>query len=180
MTRARRSTISPLFVAVAIGAASACFNDPTHDQAVSDQGDDPTGHRNGPLHRAGQPCLVCHDGRGTAHAEFTVAGTVYRSHDVVTGVQNAEVTITDTNGASITALTNEVGNFYLTHDQFEPTYPVRISVAYTGPVTGARVITPMVTTIGRNGSCASCHFDPENTNTPGHVYVISDDTLFPQ
>jgi hypothetical protein len=169
-----------LAVALALGASAACFNDPTHGQAVTDQGSDPTGHRNGPTHRAGQPCTVCHGGHGPASAEFTQAGTVYRSHDVVTGVQNAEVTLTDANGQTITALTNEVGNFYLTSSQFDPTYPIKISVAYTGPTTGTRVTTPMVSIIGREGSCANCHLDPEGTTSPGHIYVTADDTMFPQ
>jgi hypothetical protein len=177
--RARRSASFVLALALAVGASAACFNDPTHDQSVDDQGDDPTGHGNGPLHRAGQPCLVCHDGRGPARAEFAVAGTIYRSHDVVTGVENAEVTLTDANGATITALTNEMGNFYLTHDQFEPTYPLAVSVKYTA-VSGNSVTTPMVTHVGREGSCAACHFDPEGTTSAGHVFVVGDDTSFPQ
>jgi hypothetical protein len=177
--RARGSLLF-LMVGVAIGASSACFNDPTHDRQVDDQGEDPTGRRNGPLHRAGQPCLVCHDGRGTASAVFSVAGTIYRSHDVASGVQNAEVTVTDANGTSVTALTNEVGNFYLTRDQFDPTYPITTSVAYTGPVSGTRVVSPMATFIGRDGSCAKCHLDPEGPSSVAHVYVIADDTMFPQ
>jgi hypothetical protein len=174
--RARRRL---LVVAIALGAAAACLKDPTHNGRVDDLGSDPTGHRNGPLHRAGQPCLECHDGQGPASAEFTVAGTIFRSHDVAAGVANVEVTLIDASGNSITALTNEVGNFYLTHDQFEPTYPMKVSISYTAP-SGANATTPMITHVGREGSCAVCHFDPEGTSSAGHVFVVGDDTQFPR
>jgi len=29
----------------------------------------------------------------------------------------------------------------------------------------------MVGHIGRDTSCASCHFDPPSTSSPGHVYL---------
>ena len=37
------------------------------------------GVRRGPLHRPGQPCLLCHDGALGDPQRFTVAGTVFQT-----------------------------------------------------------------------------------------------------
>jgi len=162
-----------IVVACVAGASISCLGDVVQSNGVSALGEDPTGMRNGPLHRAGQPCLVCHGGQGPANAQFSVAGTIYRSHDVATGVNGVNVTLTDSIGNSITALTNDVGNFYLTPKQFTPTYPVRVTIQYL------TVTTPMLTHIGREGSCATCHLDPEGLNSAGHIFVVGSDSDFP-
>ena len=175
MSPAARVTL----VAVILGAAASCLADPTHNREVDELGSDPTHERNGPLHRAGEPCLDCHGGSGPGNVQFSVAGTVYRSHDVVTGVQNADVTLTDSTGASITLLTNEVGNFYVSPSLYDPVYPMWVTVSYTGP-SGGFAQTSMQTHVGREGSCGACHQDPEAVDQAGHVYVTSDDSEFPQ
>lgn len=172
--RARLRSFSWVIVAACIaGASASCLGDAVQDDGVSALGEDPTGQHNGPLHRAGQPCLVCHGGMGPASAQFSVAGTIYRSHDVVTGVGGVNVTMTDVNGNSITAVTNEVGNFYLTPKQWNPTYPVHVQIQY---LTASNT---MLTHIGREGSCATCHRDPEAVDSAGHIFVVGSDSDFP-
>ena len=51
--------------------------DPVHDDAVSALGGETPGIPRGPLHRPGQPCLVCHDGASGDPAAFSMAGTVF-------------------------------------------------------------------------------------------------------
>ena len=58
-------------------ALVGCFVDPVHDEQVAALGPEPAGESPGPLHRPGQPCLVCHGGLGPAHQSFSVAGTVF-------------------------------------------------------------------------------------------------------
>ena len=48
---------------VALAAlATTCTLDPVQSEAVADLGGEAPGVAPGPLHRPGQPCLVCHDG----------------------------------------------------------------------------------------------------------------------
>ena len=57
--------------------AISCY-DPVHDQEVAALGGEAPGVPQGPLHRPGQPCNVCHGGIGPANLRFSVAGTVYQ------------------------------------------------------------------------------------------------------
>ena len=53
--------------------------DPVHARQVAALGGDPSGQRNGPTHRPGQPCLVCHGGLGPGGPDLSVGGTIYES-----------------------------------------------------------------------------------------------------
>jgi hypothetical protein len=125
-------------------------SDPAHDAEVEALGPEPQGETPGPLHRRGQPCLVCHGPDGPSEVELSVAGTIYVRPDDEEVVAGAVVTITDANGDAQEAITNEAGNFYL------PNPPGLIFPLKVGVKAGDRAAN-MRTAIGRDGSCASCH-----------------------
>ncbi len=149
---------------LALLAGASC--DPVHGDAKSALGGETPGVPRGPLHRPGQPCLVCHDGAsGDPHA-FTMAGTVYLDAGDTTPVEGATVTLESVDGTMASVLTNAAGNFYLTSEQYTPRYPVHVNSVTLGPVSVA-----MHSHVGGNGSCAGCHVDPPGPDSPGHVYI---------
>jgi hypothetical protein len=152
-------TASGAFAAL---ASTAC--DPVHDEAVTSLGDEKAGVSPGPLHRPGQPCLVCHGGSGPG-PDFTMGGTVFQTKGSETPVQGATVHIESKNGETHDSVTNEVGNFYFSSREFIPTYPLVVTVS-KGEVTQK-----MSTHVGRDGSCAGCHVDPEGPSSPGRVWL---------
>ena len=141
-----------------IALLGACVLDPVPDQRSADLGDETPGIPQGPNHRAGQPCLACHD-------EFSVAGTVYAVRGESTPAVLADVLLTDVNGKTATATTNAVGNFFIPVSSWAPTYPLHARVSYEG------VSAEMTAIIGRDGSCASCHANPSSRISAGPVYV---------
>ena len=127
----------------------------------------------GENHRPGQPCLVCHD-------DFAFAGTIYYE-DLTTPFSGATVTILDAAGNTFTGQSNSAGNFIIRKSgNPTPVFPVG---AYTddagNAVIGVTVVgsdpnnpAQMITHIGRDGSCASCHQSSgPSASTPGPVYL---------
>ena len=154
-------------------AAIACA-DPVHDAAVAALGPEDPNVPIGELHRPGQPCLLCHD-------NFSVAGTVY-NEDLMTPYPNATVTLTDANGSSFMATTNMAGNFIVRKSDWVPVFPIGtyindagisvfgVSIVGTNPNNPAQ----MITHIGRDGSCGSCHVGTSKSPaSPGHIYLTS-------
>ena len=167
--RGRGLCLALAFTAVALPACS----DPLLDEKVAALGPEVDGIREGPAHRAGQPCLVCH-GNGVS-PDFSVAGTLYQKPyelGVPVGIEGNIVELIDANGERMRAKTNCVGNFYISRDRWDPTFPLRVVVDpdHPGP-------SQMVSKIGRDGACASCHVDPPGQSSPGHVYQTDDDTV---
>jgi hypothetical protein len=151
----------------AVFSLAAC--DPVVDDAVTALGGEPSGEHPGPMHRPGQPCLLCHDGALGDPPEFSLAGTVFQHPTGVEAAQGATVELRNADGSGFEVVTNRAGNFYLTPDHFRPHYPLEVKVHWQGE------ITTMHTTIGREGSCAGCHSDPAGRDSPGHVYLRLDD-----
>jgi hypothetical protein len=154
-----RATLAIAFVLV----AAAC--DPVHDNAVNALGGEAPGVPPGPMHRPGQPCLLCHGGQGSDPPAFSMAGTVFAGSGATSPQVGAVVTLQDAAGTVATATTNAAGNFYLTPSQFSPKFPVHV----TSVASGSASVT-MHSHIGGNGSCAGCHADPSGPDSPGHVY----------
>jgi hypothetical protein len=161
-----------LRLAAAAGLLAAC-NDPVHDGQVSALGPESPMVSPGPTHRAGQPCLTCHGGSGPAGAQFTMAGTVYQTHADTTPLAGATVEIVDPQMNKFDVQTNSAGNFFVTTADYSPTYPAHVTVSYNG------VTATMLTHIGRDGSCADCHFDPPGPTTQGHAYLVLTPDEFP-
>jgi hypothetical protein len=157
-------------LAAAIAAASC-------DPVLSGQKDalagETPGVPKGPLHRPGQPCLLCHDGSIGDPPAFSVAGTVYQDATTKVALENATVTLTDVNGATYATVTNAAGYFYLSPDDFAPAYPMKVSVASGG------VTVSMQSHVGWNGACGGCHVDPPGPDSPGHVYFNVPNGLVP-
>lgn len=155
-----------LALALALGGC-----DPVHDQAQAALGDEAPGVRTGPLHRPGQPCTLCHDGKVGSPKEFSVAGTIFRNDADRVPAVGATVTLTAADGATYRATTNAAGNFYVEPGRFAPSYPMRTEVSYGG------VTVKMTSLIGRAGACAGCHADPAGPTSPGHVFVPADGVI---
>lgn len=133
-----------------LAAPTACM-DPGHDDDVKALGAETPGVPEGPLHRPGQPCLVCHGGDGPADTEFSLAGTVYLLQEQEVPAENAVVTVEDVSGVAGSVPTNAAGSFWVNADTWRPTYPLKVRVKYT------TVTAVMNGTVGRAGSCADCH-----------------------
>ncbi len=161
-----------LLLAALMLGATTCDLDPVKSEAASDLGNEVTGVPHGPLHRPGQPCLVCHDG-SVAKPVMSVAGTVYGVRGRGIALEGASVALTDATGSAFTATTNAVGTFYVEESAWKPTYPLHVAVSFGG------VTTTMNSIIGRDGSCAGCHVDPASRISAGRVYLVPIDSLLP-
>ena len=143
--------------------------DPVQNHAITALGGEASGVRPGPLHRPGQPCLLCHDGAFGDPEEFSVAGTVFVDRIDKQAARGADVMIKTADGTSRTFQTNAAGNFYVSAQNWKPAYPLQVSVSFESQMVS------MTSNIGRDGACASCHFDPAGPASPGHVYAIAED-----
>ena len=161
-------------VAAAVAPLLHCGSDPVHDAEVAALGNEVPGVPQGPYHRAGQPCTVCHGPEGPASTQFVLAGTVFDSAAAVNGapgnlvgIGNVQVLVVDDNKTSptTTPVTNCVGNFYITADQWTPAFPVNVGLSADG------TMATMLTQISRATSCAECHLDPPGLMAVGHVYL---------
>lgn len=141
----------------------ACV-DPVRQREIDALGDESPSIAAGPLHRAGQPCLVCHS-RGGVASILSAAGTVYRDAEHTSPLAGALVTLADSAGHSIAVHTNCVGNFLVDEHAFKPTFPVFAHVGYR------EHSIDMKSPMHRNADCGSCHGDPQSTSTAGHVYL---------
>lgn len=102
-----------------------------------------------------------------------MGGTVFQTIDDTTPVPNATVHIESKNGETHDIITNSAGNFYMSSREFIPTYPLVITVSKDG------VSQKMSTHVGRDGSCAGCHFDPPGPTSSGRVWLYEDATTIP-
>ena len=140
--------------------------DPVRNDQIAALGDEVPGVDQGPQHRPGQPCLLCHDGKLSNAKEFSVGGTVFRRPDDRAPVEGALVHLVGANGSTYDVTTNSVGNFYVRPSEWVPAYPMHVSLEADG------IVVKMRTRIGRDGSCAGCHFDPPGPDSYGHVSLI--------
>lgn len=158
-----RSRIA-LWCGVAALSLGAC-GDPARDDRIDALGPEQPGVPTGPPHRPGQPCTLCHGGRGPGSPTFSVAGTVFREPGVAEPVQGVAVELTDSDGDFYWVPTNCAGNFYITEDAWKPRFPLWVTLRY------GDVVVDMETAVQRDGSCAGCHTEPPAVDSPGHVYL---------
>lgn len=156
-------------IALAGAAAAAGCVDPVQRDAKDALGPEDPNVRTGPLHRPGQPCLVCHD-------NFTVAGTLYLTPKPDAGPNKplayGRVRITDATGAKYEKVANCVGNFYITPREFDPVFPFRVDVAFgADPKEEEGTLVAMESLVHRDGSCASCHKDPPGPASVGQIFL---------
>jgi hypothetical protein len=164
---------SRLGAVLVVAVIVACGMDPIHDGAVASQGKETTGVPIGELHRAGQPCAVCHSDSGPASTVFSVAGTIFASATGTVGVDAATVQMTDSKGSKFEKQTNCVGNFFVAPTEWDPAFPILVRVAK-----GAAKRS-MKTPIGREPSCGNCHvrvIDDENQyGSMPHIFLFAGD-----
>lgn len=142
------------------------------DERIAALGDEAPGVPPSEFHRPGQPCLLCHGEYLREEPVMSVAGTIYAfpTQDKPLPVKGVKVKLTDSFGETFEAGTNCAGNFFVTVDQWKPSFPLRAEMEY--PVPGSlgntkRVV--MSTRISRDGSCAGCHVGAPNQGSPGWV-----------
>lgn len=140
-------------------------DDPLRERGVDALGPEIATVPAGPLHRAGQPCLTCHDGRSSERA-FSVAGTIFATAESGQAAPGVVVALVDAEGRTFRAATNCAGNFFVEPADFTPRYPLFVALE-----SGAYRV-EMETPVQRDGSCASCHVDPASNDRVGHVFVF--------
>jgi len=173
-----RLALTPAALILAFASASACAPailspvDPQHELAVEALGGEDPAVPVGPLHRPGQPCMLCHD-LGQDATTFNLAGTVFRDNVSKAPLTDADIELVDSAGIRFTAHTNCVGNFVVGLGDFEPIWPFWVTIRQ-----GAND-SAMGSPVHRERSCAACHFNPAGPRTAGQVYLTSDDFILP-
>lgn len=162
--------------------------DPVRSSAIDKLGGEAPGVEPGPLHRPGQPCVLCHDGNGPGNMVLRFGGTVYQSQiGPLTPVVGAIVHFRDTAHNEYRTATNCAGNFFVVEGDYKPTGPVFVKVEYSVTLvspSGSQVVpligrmtTPIYDTEEstvsglRDRSCAYCHSDPAGSSSTGHIYL---------
>jgi hypothetical protein len=169
----------PLPSRVTIGWTLLCLatclvgcGDRIQNEAIDKLGPEVPGVPKGPLHRGGQPCLVCHGGNGPGASTFSLAGTVYTtqgSHDPMADVL---VTFLDSESREYRTGTNCAGNFFVMESDFVPVWPLFVKVTYGKQPNGAPYDHPMGSPVYREGSCNHCHADPAGPEAVGHIFTF--------
>ncbi len=153
-------------LAALVMAASSC-GDPVHADAVAALGPEAAGVREGPTHRPGQPCTVCHSGSGPGSPVWSIAGTVYEARGSTTPAVGATVTVYDSAGKNVVLTTNGVGNFYVEQAQFAPVFPLT-SVTVAAPGHQQAFMNSLV---NGTGGCAECHTGSGSVGKMPAVYL---------
>jgi len=167
-----------LLAALALLGTASC-SDPVRDDAIARLGGEQPGVPEGPLHRPGQPCVLCHDGSGPGDSDFAFAGTVYQTDGPPIPLSGAIVRLIDSRGVKYETATNCAGNFSVQKTDYEPVFPVWAKVIY-GVAGGVPVEQVMGSPIYRERSCATCHFDPKGRESTGHVFLAPAGVPFPE
>jgi hypothetical protein len=153
----------------------AACGDPVREKAIDALGGEKPGVPAGPLHRGGEPCVLCHDGSGPGSSVFSLAGTVYQTKGAKVPLANALVKFIDQAGNKHQTGTNCAGNFFVMQADYDPAFPVWVKVDFGFQVTPVDphkpVEIPMDSPIYREGSCAKCHAEQESVESAGHVYL---------
>jgi hypothetical protein len=162
---ARPSSKPGALSALLLWASLSACGDPVKDLAAKELGPESSSVVEGPLHRPGQPCLVCHD--GVKARAYSIAGTVYRTSDSDQPAAGTSVHLIDTGGRRLLAVANCAGNFFVKPEEFAPRYPLWVSLS-VGSLEVA-----MDSPINGEGSCARCHGMDPGPGSAGRVYVFA-------
>jgi hypothetical protein len=152
--------------AVALTVSLAACVDEEHELQVGALGGEAPGVSPGPLHRPGQPCLVCHGSEGPSSHSFVIAGTVYAVQGQSAPAPGVQVFLEDQTGSTVSLNTNEAGNFYIPTGEWSPIFPM-----WVPQMTMGQNGTAMQTHIARAQSCADCHTLTPSPTSAGPVYL---------
>src|SRR5262249_3507741 len=83
------------------------------------------------------------------------------------------VEVTDATGSVHVAQTNCAGNFYVTTTDWDPVFPLTVQVTHSA-IDKPGHAWPMLSKIGRDGSCAGCHVSASGPASPGRVYITDE------
>ena len=142
------------FAAFAAFASMSC-SDPVRDRRIGELGGENPSVPTGPLHRAGQPCVLCHSAGGPASKfPFAVAGTIFETNGAdANGAEGVQVLFIDAASSQRRYDTNAAGNFYIPESEWSDlTFPFKVGLLSKD---GKQV--PMNSTVNREGSCNFCH-----------------------
>ena len=174
------------FLLAALPILLAACGDPVRQKAIDSLGGEQRGVPAGPLHRGGQPCVLCHDGSGPGSSVFSLAGTVYQTPGAMlpkpVPLANALVKFIDSAGRKHQAGTNCAGNFFVMQADYDPSFPVWVKLEFGFQVQGnmhVPIEQAMGSPIYREGSCAKCHGDKADAESAGRVYFAPDGVPFP-
>ena len=138
--------------------------DPLREDAIAKLGGEARGIAPGPLHRAGQPCLICHD--GSTSTAFSVAGTIHLREDGAQPAMSALVNLADGLGNTYRVATNCAGNFFVRPGDYDPAWPLWVRVEHD------EWEQEMDSPVNSDGSCATCHAPAPKPNSAGPIYVV--------
>jgi hypothetical protein len=147
MTKPQR--VSLLLIAAA--ASGTCRYDPVPEDIIDrlpDEEGEPAA-----THRPGEPCVACHSTYEGADPPLAIGGTIFTvdANGDLSGAPGVLVEVSDSEGDSRKACTNQSGNFFVEDDKWpDPVFPLTVQA-------GSRT---MQSIIGRDGSCATCHTLP--------------------
>jgi hypothetical protein len=170
---------SSVAVIVLISLSFSCAADPVHDRQIAALGGETSGIPRGPLHRAGQPCGVCHGAEGPDSPEFSLAGTLYREPSSREPLAYASVHFIDSTGEQRWACTNSVGTFFVLKKDWSPSWPVWSKI-YLDESAEMPLVAEMTAAIFRETSCSTCHADPASPSTVGHLYLAEKSMPLPE
>jgi hypothetical protein len=151
-------TIRPIALLGLISLAacsSVSCSDPVRDRRIGELGGEDPNVPTGPLHRPGQPCVLCHSAGGPASkAPFAVAGTIFATNRAdADGAEGVQVLFIDAASSQRRYDTNAAGNFYIPESEWSDlTFPFKVGLLSKD---GKQV--PMNSTVNREGSCNFCH-----------------------
>jgi hypothetical protein len=163
-------------LSLAAALLAGCGN-PVLDARIEALGGEADGVEPGEFHRPGQPCVLCHGKYGGAEPQMSVGGTIFAAPTVGDGkplpVEGVKVLLFDAEKKSPPneIKTNCIGNFYVTVDDWNPSFPLHAEIEYGKPgAPDLRRRQVMSTWIQRDGSCAGCHVGSRNQGSPGWVF----------
>lgn len=163
-----RRSASWLAAALLIGTWTGCL-DPLRREQIDALGPEEASTPVGALHRAGQPCLLCHSEGGTS-TPFTVAGTIYETPSARSPAAGVAVELRDSARRSYVAYSNCAGNFFVSPAEFQPVMPLWVSIRTR------ELAVVMESPMNKDGDCATCHAPSISSQSAGPVFLsaISD------
>jgi hypothetical protein len=177
------SWLTTTTILVALSAAVVSCREPFIKDQIAALGDEAPGFEPNEIHRPGSPCVLCHSKRGGKGPEFSLGGTLFfrPPNSEPLPAENYVVRVLDSEGELFDLVSNRCGNFYLPKETFEPAFPLNVSIFSRDPTDPQKLIAnePMVSRIGRDGSCAACHKHPESSFSPGVSFVTPPDGVYP-
>lgn len=170
---------------VLIGALLFGCGNPAVDPKIDALGGEVNGVAPGPYHRPGQPCALCHGPYKGVKPYFSVAGTVF-AHDTQKPenripVGAAVVHVVDSFGDTRDLTSNCIGNFYVSSDDWQPAFPLDVTIDCPKPTGKGTTSKSMSGRIGREPSCGGCHYGGHSASSPGWVSCLdlSEDNTYP-